>query len=64
MNNGADSNLAAFIWWHTTYEKSLCIESLIVCIYYDMELISMMPLIKNDVFCLIYRNCIVAMHLF
>ena len=39
MNKKADSNLAAFIWWHTTFIKSICIKCLIVGIYYDVELI-------------------------
>ena len=47
MNKKADSNLAAFIWWHTTFIKSICIKCLIVGIYYDVELILMMLFRRN-----------------
>ena len=47
MNKKADSNLAAFIWGHTTFIKSICIKWLIVGIYYDVELILMMLFRRN-----------------
>ena len=47
MNKKADSNLAAFIWWHTTFEKSICIKCFIVDIDYDVELILMVLFRRN-----------------
>ena len=47
VNKKADSNLAAFIWWHTTFEKSICIKCLIVGIFHDVELILMMLFRRN-----------------
>ena len=41
-NRKVDANLAAFVWWHTKFEKVICIKCLVVGIYHDVELILMM----------------------
>ena len=47
MNKKVNSNLAAFIWGHTTFIKSICIKFLIVGMYFDVELILMMLFRRN-----------------
>ena len=67
MNKKVDSNLAAFIWGHTTFIKSICIKCLIVGIYYDVELILMMLFRKKLLYSAWYTPnyiTLVAMHLF